>query len=252
MSAGTVIVTGGLGRLGLALAQALERRGAVPLLTSRDAGKVEEFNRQAERDGRNARAHLLGFLDERECERFVESVLSRHSEVEGLVNNAYPALPYVEADKTPWSVWMEAAKIGLGLPLTLSAGLVARKTRTRLQSIVNVASMYGFVAPDFSIYPPGREPSTIHYGAMKAALIQQTRYLAALWAPIGVRVNAVSPGGIFDNQDPEFLRRYNATVPAGRMVTREEVAATICFLLGTESAGITGENIVVDGGRTIR
>ena len=249
MSENAVIVTGGLGRLGRALAEMLERRGVAALLTSRDPQRVERFNRDAEAAGRKARAHLLAFSDEAETERFVERVAAQHR-VEGLVNNAYPALPYVEAEKTGWAVWMEAARVGLGLPLTLGTALVRRKAG--LHSIVNVASMYGFVAPDFSIYPAGREPSTIHYGAIKAALIQQTRYLAALWAPLGVRVNAVSPGGIFDNQDPEFLRRYNATVPAGRMVTREEVAATIGFLLSPDAGGITGENLVVDGGRTIR
>ena len=249
MSETGVSVTGGLGRLGRALAEMLERRGVAALLTSRDPQRVERFNREAEAAGRKARAHLLAFSDQAETERFVERVASQQR-VTGLVNNAYPALPYVEAEKTGWDVWMEAARVGLGLPLTLGTALVRR--RAGVESIVNVASMYGLVAPDFSIYPPGREPSTIHYGAIKAALIQQTRYLAALWAPLGVRVNAVSPGGIFDNQDAEFLRRYNATVPAGRMVTREEVAATIGFLLGPEAGGITGENVVVDGGRTIR
>jgi NAD(P)-dependent dehydrogenase (short-subunit alcohol dehydrogenase family) len=245
-----VIVTGGLGRLGRALADALERRGAVPVLTSRDAERVERFNAEAKAAGRKARARVLAFTDEAETERFVDGVLAERRAIEGLVNNAYPALPYVEAENTGWRVWMEAARVGLGLPLTLAASLVRRKCG--LHSIVNVASMYGIVAPDFSIYPPGREPSTVHYGAIKAALIQQTRYLAALWAPLGVRVNAVSPGGIFDHQDAEFLRRYNATVPAGRMVTREEVAATIGFLLAREAGGITGENVVIDGGRTIR
>ncbi|MGH8545104.1 MAG: SDR family oxidoreductase [Gammaproteobacteria bacterium] len=248
----SVLITGGLGRLGQAIAVAVEARGGVPVLTSRDPGKIALFNREAEEAGRRARARLLAADEEAQVGRFVEALMQDYPSVAGLVNNAYPALPYTDVEHTDWQQWMQAARIGLGWPLTLAAALVERQKRTRVLSIVNVASIYGVVAPDFAIYPPGRDPTPIYNGAIKAALIQQTRYLAVYWAERGVRINAVSPGGILDNQDPEFLRRYNATVPMRRMVTREEVASTVCFLLSQEAGGITGQNIAIDGGRAIR
>jgi NAD(P)-dependent dehydrogenase (short-subunit alcohol dehydrogenase family) len=78
-----------------------------------------------------------------------------------------------------------------------------------------------------------------------------TRYLAAYWGGVGVRVNAVVPAGIFSEQNPEFLTRYGATVPQSRMVTAQEVSNAIVFLLGDKSSGITGTSLVVDSGKTI-
>ncbi|MGH8491029.1 MAG: SDR family oxidoreductase [Gammaproteobacteria bacterium] len=247
----TVLITGGLGRLGQAIAVAVEARDGVPVLTSRDPDKIALFNREAEEAGRRVRVRLLVPDEEAQVGRFVEVLMQDYPKVEGLVNNAYPALPYTDVEHTDWQQWMQAARVGLGLPLTLATALVEPQAQTGVRSIVNVASIYGVVAPDFAIYPSGREPTPIYYGAIKAALIQQTRYLAVYWAERGVRVNVVSPGGILDNQNPDFLRRYNAAVPMRRMVTREEVASTVCFLLSRESGGITGQNLIVDGGRTV-
>lgn len=246
-----ILVTGGLGRLGRAIGDAVETRGGMALLTSRDAERAAAYNVQSAGAGHRSRAVCMSTEQEHELADFVDALLREYPMIDGLVNNAYPALSYQDVEHVDWAQWMEAARVGLGLPSTLARLLVERPVRP-VASIVNVASMYGVIAPEFSIYPPGREPSAIYYGAIKAALLQQTRYLAVWWAACGVRVNAVSPGGIFNNQDVEFLRRYNAAVPMQRMVTGEEVAATVCFLLSAESSGITGENILVDGGRTIR
>jgi NAD(P)-dependent dehydrogenase (short-subunit alcohol dehydrogenase family) len=247
----TILVTGGLGRLGLAIGAGIEARGGSALLTSRDVDRVAAYNNHAAATGQRARAVVMVTEKEEGMAAFVDELLRVHTSIDGLVNNAYPALPHRNVEDVDWAHWMETARVGLGLPCTL-ARLLVEKPSMPVSSVVNVASMYGVVAPDFSIYPPDRNPSAIYYGAIKAGLIQQTRYLAAWWAKRGVRVNAVSPGGILDNQDQEFLRRYNATVPMQRMVTGNEVASTICFLLSVESSGITGENILVDGGRTIR
>jgi NAD(P)-dependent dehydrogenase (short-subunit alcohol dehydrogenase family) len=244
-----VLITGGLGRLGLALATTVEEYGGTPVLTSRDQEKADDFNQKAENRKSNARVRLLKPDNEHEVKNFIEQLVKEYPRIDGLVNNAYPHLSYQGVEEVSWDHWIESSRIALGLPLTLSTELMSNQTG--LNSIVNMSSMYGVVAPSFNMYSEGKLPSTIYYGTMKAALIQQTRYLAAYLGNKGIRVNAVSPGGVFDNQDDEFLKRYNATVPMKRMVTREEVAATVCFLLGDESSGITGENIVIDGGRTI-
>lgn len=246
-----ILITGGLGLLGRAISETVEAQGGVPVLTSRDQEKVIAFNREAEKAGQKKRAYQLPAQDEKELTPFIENLLEQYPNIAGLVNNAYPAMPYRSVEETDWSYWSEAARIGLALPQSLSSILVEHQDKTDIGSIVNVASMYGLLAVDLSIYPPGHDPNPAYYGSMKAALIQLTRYHAVYWAERGIRVNSVSPGGLSNQQEEEFLNRYNATVPMGRMVTPEEVASTVCFLLSQNSSGMTGQNLVIDGGRTI-
>lgn len=121
-------------------------------------------------------------------------------------------------------------------------------------SIVNIGSLYASVAPEPSFYdhldldPPFLKPAA--YGASKAGLIHLTRYFARLWGPHGVRVNAISPGGVRDDQDPEFLRKYCARVPLGRMAEPDDLTGPLRFLVSGASAYVTGHELRVDGGFT--
>jgi NAD(P)-dependent dehydrogenase (short-subunit alcohol dehydrogenase family) len=121
-------------------------------------------------------------------------------------------------------------------------------------SIVNIASLYATVAPDPGLYdhmeldPPFLKPPA--YGASKAGVLHLTRYFARLWGPQGVRVNALSPGGVRDGQDPEFVRKYCARVPLGRMAETSDLAGPLLFLASDASRYVTGHELRVDGGFT--
>ena len=97
----------------------------------------------------------------------------------------------------------------------------------------------------------GGKPNPIYYGTTKASVLALTRYLAVYLAKKDIRVNAVSPGGILSDQDERFLKRYNASVPMERMVSAAEVSNVVMFLLSGMASGITGQNIVVDAGKTL-
>lgn len=126
--------------------------------------------------------------------------------------------------------------------------------RARRGSIVNIGSLYASVSPDARFYdhldadPPFLKPPA--YGASKAALVNLTRYLAAHWGPHGVRVNALSPGGVEGAQDPEFKRKFTARVPLGRMATAADLRGPLTFLASDASAYVTGIELRVDGGFT--
>ena len=117
-------------------------------------------------------------------------------------------------------------------------------------SLINIASIYGIVAPDFSIYGEMPQGNSSAYSAIKGSLINLTRYLAAYYGRHNIRVNSISPGGIFDNQKEPFLTNYNNKVPLGRMATPEEISPSVSFLLSDDSTYITGHNLVIDGGWT--
>jgi NAD(P)-dependent dehydrogenase (short-subunit alcohol dehydrogenase family) len=118
-------------------------------------------------------------------------------------------------------------------------------------SIVNIGSLYASVAPEPSFYDhiPGflKPPA---YAASKAGVVALTRYFARLWGPRGVRVNALSPGGVRDNQDAEFLRKYCARVPLGRMADPRDLVGPLLFLASAASGYMTGHELRVDGGFT--
>lgn len=118
-------------------------------------------------------------------------------------------------------------------------------------SIVNVASIYGVVAPDDRIYEGTRtKPAPTEYSAAKGAIIALTRTVAVRYAKYGVRCNCVSPGGVFDNHEERFVRQYSERVPMGRMATPEDIAGPVAFLASDWAGYVTGENLVVAGGLT--
>ena len=123
-------------------------------------------------------------------------------------------------------------------------------------AIVNTLSIYGIVAPDQRIYEGseylGRPINTpAVYSASKAGLWGLTRYLAAYWGPKGVRVNAVTPGGVFSGQNEMFVERYSQRVPLGRMARPDDIVQAMAYLASDAATYINGHNLVVDGGWTV-
>ena len=123
--------------------------------------------------------------------------------------------------------------------------------------ILNIASDFSVIAPDQRLYrregvAEAEQPvKPVTYSVIKTGLIGLTRYLAAYWAGAGVRVNALSPGGVYAGQPEDFVRRLEELVPLGRMANIDDYAAAVQFLCSDASRYMTGQNVVIDGGRTI-
>jgi len=118
----------------------------------------------------------------------------------------------------------------------------------RQGNIVSIASIYGMLGPDFSIYEGTTMTMPAEYAAIKGAIINFTRYLATYLAAYNIRVNCLSPGGIFNEQPASFVEKYKQRTPMGRMGNPEDIAGGVLFLLSNLSSYMTGQNLVIDGG----
>jgi NAD(P)-dependent dehydrogenase (short-subunit alcohol dehydrogenase family) len=256
-----VVVTGGLGQLGRQFALALADRGArVAVFDTRvdDARVAERFG------DRRADPRLLFARVDVTRRDSIESGLSRVVAAWGpphaLINNAAldspPNAPAAENGpfecypEASWDQVMDVNAKGVFLCCQVVGGAMAAAGRG---SVVNIASVYGLVSPDQRIYEyrggtPFFKPAS--YAASKSALLNLTRYLSTYWAVRNVRVNTLAFHGVFNNQDPEFLKRYCARVPLGRMAREDEYNGAILFLLSDASSYMTGAHLVLDGGWT--
>ena len=241
----TILVTGGLGRLGRPLVSHLSDLGAKVVLTTRSPQAASTFNDESQHNGISATAEVLEFDSAENIIEFADHIVEKHGSIHGLVNNAYADIPFQPTGSIAWSTWTTTMLVGVAAVETLTSALLADRQRSQLDRVVNISSIYGQRAPHFEIYLDGQDPNPAYYGASKAALESLTRYLAAQHGTSGVRINAVAPGGILAGQDPAFLERYGKTAPSGRMVTAAEVAAAVSQLLGDEVGDRNGEVITI-------
>lgn len=264
LSGRVVVVTGGAGLLGGEHAAAVAEMGACPVLLDLRAADAEARSSELAREF-GVRALGLGadITSEADVEAALARVLDEFGRVDVLVNNAAND-PKVEADGPQWSrlerfpldVWEADLAVGLTGAFLCSRVFGGEMARRGGGVILNIASDLGVIAPDQRIYrleglPDEEQPvKPVSYSIVKAGLLGLTRYLATYWAAQGVRVNAISPGGVRTEQDPAFVELLAQRIPLGRMARRDEYRAAIVFLCSDASSYMTGANLVVDGGRT--
>jgi NAD(P)-dependent dehydrogenase (short-subunit alcohol dehydrogenase family) len=195
----------------------------------------------------------VDFESEENRKFMIQTLLDSKRVIDILINNA----AFVGTSEVPgWAVpfedqsiatWRRAIEVNLTTPFQLVQGLRPLLIKSENPSIINITSIYASIAPDWSLYAGTKVGNPAAYSASKGGLLQLTRWLASTLGP-KVRVNAVSPGGIFRNQDPIFIERYEEKAPLKRMATEEDVVSAILFLASSASAYVTGEEIKVDGG----
>ncbi len=157
-------------------------------------------------------------------------------------------------EEFPLHQWKSAIDVNLTGTFLCCQIFGAEMAKHRRGSIINVASTYGIVGPDQRIYRDNQGQQRLFkspaYSATKAAIIGLTKYLAAYWGPTGLRVNALSPGGVKTTQDSQFITNYSERTPLGRMANPEDFRGAIVYLASDSSSYLTGTNLVVDGGWT--
>lgn len=236
-----IIVTGGSGLIGRAIVADIQKKGAIVI----NADISVETNLQ------------LGTLqidisDELSVQQGVDLVYSTYNRIDGLVNNAYPRTKDWGSffEDIPFKSWQINVDLQMNAVFLLSQKVLKYMSLKQQGSIVNIASIYGVVGNDFTLYEEYGGTSPAAYSAIKGGIINFSRYLASYYGKQNIRINCVSPGGIFDNQHPSFVERYNAKVPMRRMGTPDDIAPAVSFMLSEEAKYVTGQNLVIDGGWT--
>jgi NAD(P)-dependent dehydrogenase (short-subunit alcohol dehydrogenase family) len=199
-----------------------------------------------------------------QVEAALRQVLDRYGRLDILINNAANNPKVEDAAGVAWSrlehfpleQWQADLAVGLTGAFLCSRVLGAEMARRRGGVIVNVASDLAVIAPDQRLYrepglPADQQPvKPVTYSVVKTGLIGLTRYLATYWTNEGVRVNAISPGGVFNGQPADFVLRLSQLIPMGRMAAPDEYQGAILFLCSDASSYMTGQNLIVDGGRS--
>ncbi len=263
----TALITGAAGLLGVEHAAALAAIGARVVLTDINEVALQKAAEklQNEFDDKQILAYKMDVTALNSI-KAVQEQLSANGDVNILINNA-AIDPKVKQDNSLLETsrfehfsleqWNFQLNVGLTGAFLCSQVFGTAMAQRGTGVILNIASDLSVIAPDQRLYrreglPEEQQPvKPVTYSVIKTALVGLTRYLATYWADRGVRVNALSPGGVYNNQGEEFVTRLTNLIPMGRMADRDEYRGVVQFLCSDASRYLTGQNIIVDGGRSV-
>lgn len=247
------LLTGALGGLGKVMAHTLAELGADLALVDRPGANFDTLIADLSQWGVNISTHACDIEQGAERQALMAALKQDGRGLSILVNNAAFvgtsglqgwAVPFEEQSL---DTWRRALEVNLSAVFDFCQGLAPLLKTSPGASIVNIASMYGMLGPDWRLYEDTGMSNPAAYAASKGGLIQLTRWLATTLSP-AVRVNAISPGGVWRNQPEAFVQRYEARTPLERMATEEDFAGALAYLASDQSRYVTGQNLAVDGG----
>ena len=263
----TALITGAAGLLGREHAAALAALGAKVVLTDISKDSLQNTAEQLKTEFSDEQIQTYEMdVTSITSIKLVQEQLNNKGQIDILINNA-AIDPKVNADNNlvevsrlehfPLSQWNFQLEVGLTGAFLCSQAFGTDMAKRGYGVILNIASDLSIIAPDQRLYqkpelPKFQQPvKPVTYSVIKTALIGLTRYLATYWADQGVRVNALSPGGVYNGQGEEFVTRLTNLIPMGRMAERDEYRGAIQFLCSDASRYMTGQNIAIDGGRSV-
>ncbi|MEA3325865.1 MAG: SDR family oxidoreductase [Chloroflexota bacterium] len=259
----TALVTGGVGLLGKQFTRALGQAGAKVVVADLDQASAQEHAKALISEGIGAHAVQVDVTNPGSVSEMVHNAVSEFGGLDVLVNSAALDPKFdpenVEAQSSnafetyPLASWKQAIDVNL-TGMFLACQAASRQMLSQEDGvIINICSTYGLVGPDQRLYerPEGpRQYKPVYYTVSKAGVLGLTRYLATYYAGKNIRVNALTPGGVYNQHDDTFLKAYSARTVMGRMANLDEMDGAIVFLASEASSYMTGANLVVDGGWT--
>jgi NAD(P)-dependent dehydrogenase (short-subunit alcohol dehydrogenase family) len=250
-------ITGGAGHIGSAMGEALAELGAdIAVLDMDEAPSRQVAERLRQEFARKALPIVVDLSREEQVRSVPAAILERFGRLDILINCAalvatseLPGwtVPFLEQQSETWRLALE---VNLTAPFVLTQACAGLLLESGHGSVINIGSLYGVLGPDMRLYEDTPMGNVAAYSASKGGLLQLTRWLATVLAP-GVRVNAITPGGLWRNQPEAFHRRFVARTPLRRMSAEEDLKGAAAYLASDLSLYVTGQNLVVDGGFTV-
>lgn len=241
------LVTGGLGLIGTQIVWGLTDFGASVCVAD-----INEHQKEGLKNLADVNFQPLDITSDDSIHETIEAVIRQFKRIDILVNCAYPRTGDwgARCENVRFDSWKMNVNSHLGGYFLCCQKVAEQMKLQGGGSIINFASIYGIVAPDFSIYDGTPLTMPVAYSAIKGGVIAFSKYMASYYAKNNIRVNCVSPGGVFDKQLASFIEKYTAKTPLGRMGTPEDVVGAVLYLASDASLYVTGHNLIVDGGWT--
>jgi NAD(P)-dependent dehydrogenase (short-subunit alcohol dehydrogenase family) len=245
-----VVVTGGAGLVGTSFCQGIARDGGTAIVADVDFNRAEHVAKRIQSSNLAAHAVFLDITDGVQIEQVISDVRDRFGRIDAVVNNAYPKGKNYgrKLEDVEYNDFCESLSLHLG-----GYFLTSQKFSTAFKAqghgnIVNIASIYGVFAPRFELYQGTSMTMPVEYAAIKAGVIQLTRYFAQYYRTYGVRCNALAPGGIRNDQPTRFMTEYDSMCGTKGLLDAVDLLGALTFLLSDASRFMTGQALIVDDG----
>ena len=258
-----IVLTGSTGTLGTQFSNFLSSLGANTILIDLDKKLNKKLEEQLKKKfGTNPKSFEGDVTNKKQLEKISEEIISKYHNIDGLINAAGFTTKFAKKTKTnsynnkfeklSEEIWNDTIDVNLTGTFLCSQIFGKEMIKKKKGSIVNIASHYALIGADQRIYGKTGLNLPASYAASKGGIVNFTRYLAAYWREKNVRVNTLTPGGIFDkeNHSKEFVKKYSERTILGRMANSDEYNGAILFLISDASSYMTGSNLIIDGGWT--
>jgi len=241
------VVSGGAGLIGSEIVKGLNDFGAKVYVadTNMDGAKRMET--------RSIKSIYMDLASDASVRKALKKISVESKKIDILINCAYPRTSDwdLKLEDVTFNSWKENVNNHLGGYFLCSRASAELMKKRSGGVIINFSSIYGVLAPDFDIYKGTKMTMPVAYSAIKGGIIAFTKYLAAYYAKYNIRANVISPGGILNQQDASFVKKYTVKTPLGRMAKPQDIVGAAVFLSSDAASYITGQNILVDGGWSI-
>ncbi|NKQ38594.1 MAG: SDR family oxidoreductase [Methanosarcinales archaeon] len=248
-----VIITGGCGLIGSAFCNECAMNGASVVIIDINEKLGNELVKSIQKETKNENIlfQKCDITNKEDIKNSIENILKKFGKIDALINNAYPKnINYGRKfEDVTYEDFCENVNMHLGGYFLITKEVSKVMINQNYGNIIFMASIYGFSAPRFDIYEGTEMTMPIEYAVIKGGIINLTKYLASYLGKYSIKVNAISPGGVFNNQSKEFVEKYCEYVKLNdKMADVDDLIGVLIFLLSDASKYMTGQNIIVDGG----